>query len=585
MRRTVVASILTAASVTVPCVAWYVVGSRDAARESERIEKEPKRQAWEASVRLAERLGARLEALRTAESQRPFYHYQNLYHDPKGAYEGASVIPSPLTQSPVDPLIRAHFQVDATGCLSLPTLNLELPSLNAPESFAAQRAILDELEPESRTLAMALGEARAEMRAAATGGEATLRSKTVSAALLAPVRPIPPKVEVLNQAAWTQNVQASRLYADIKSKKQSLDLPQADEDPSVEIGVADLQWRTVTLSGAPVLMALRRVTTPAGVLTQGFEISPPGVARLLEDSLLPARFVAGVPSGETQAPVPLAGASWRIAVDAPIEEAAARARAVQSSFRGTFVVGAILACLGGLVVVGLVFQAERLARERSRFAASAAHELRTPIAGLRMYGEMLADGLGNPEKAPDYARRVADEAERLGRVVTNILGFSRLERGTLTVSLTRGNLADAVATSISKLRPALEAAGATVDVAIGPEIPALSFDADGVHQIVQNLLDNAEKYTRGSADRGIRVALSAAGGGAELSVLDRGPGVPRASRHRIFDPFARADATEASGGLGLGLAMVRALAQAMNARVSYADREGGGSAFTVAFAG
>ena len=102
---------------------------------------------------------------------------------------------------------------------------------------------------------------------------------------------------------------------------------------------------------------------------------------------------------------------------------------------------ALLAIVCGLLVVGVTARSERLAQERARFAAAAAHELRTPLAGIQLYGDMLADELGDPAKHKDYAHRISVEAARLGRVVANVMGVSQLERGALAV---RPELGDAV---------------------------------------------------------------------------------------------------------------------------------------------
>src|SRR6185436_6152702 len=156
-------------------------------------------------------------------------------------------------------------------------------------------------------------------------------------------------------------------------------------------------------------------------------------------------------------------------------------------------------------------RAERLARERSQFAAAAAHELRTPLAGLQLYGEMLADGLGDPGKARDYARRMAEEASRLGRVVSNVLGFSQLERGNLTVHPSPRDAVEVARSALERARPALERAGVEVLLdAPGDPLPA-RFDEDAVLRILGNLLDNAEKYGRGAASRTVRIAASRRG--------------------------------------------------------------------------
>jgi two-component system OmpR family sensor kinase len=106
-----------------------------------------------------------------------------------------------------------------------------------------------------------------------------------------------------------------------------------------------------------------------------------------------------------------------------------------------------------------------------------------------------------------------------------------------------------------------------------------------VHQILQNLLDNAERYSRNAADRTIRIALEGSDSGPILSVVDRGQGIEPSMRRRLFEPFHRDSRPDAPNGLGIGLSLVQALAAAQNAVVSYAAETGGGSRFTVTFRG
>ena len=189
----------------------------------------------------------------------------------------------------------------------------------------------------------------------------------------------------------------------------------------------------------------------------------------------------------------------------------------------------VAALAAGLVVL-LVIRAEQLARERSQFAAAAAHELRTPLAGLQLYGDMLADGLGDPAKLRDYARRMSEEASRLGRVVSNVLGFSQLERGNLSVdAAARRARRRAAASSPSAREPALDRAGAALALDVAPDLRA-RFDRDALARIVGNLLDNAEKYGRGAADRTITLSARDVGDGVEVVIADRGPGRSRRRR-------------------------------------------------------
>ena len=96
-RRTTLAAVLIGVAVLLPTVAWYVTGTREASRQAEALVAEGERLRRDEVLREAERLGARLESLRVQEAERPFFHYQTLYRDPRGAAEGLAVTPSPLT--------------------------------------------------------------------------------------------------------------------------------------------------------------------------------------------------------------------------------------------------------------------------------------------------------------------------------------------------------------------------------------------------------------------------------------------------------------------------------------------------------
>jgi two-component system, OmpR family, sensor histidine kinase KdpD len=152
-----------------------------------------------------------------------------------------------------------------------------------------------------------------------------------------------------------------------------------------------------------------------------------------------------------------------------------------------------------------------------------------------------------------------------------------------TLQPIEGNLADVVRESVTRQQPALEAAGAKIETYIADHLPTVWFDHDAVAQIVQNLLDNAEKHTRQATDRTLRLSLARDNGAIKLTIRDHGPGIPTELRRRLFVAFARGSSDEAPAGLGLGLTLVKALVEGQGARVEYADAEGGGAEFTVSF--
>ncbi|HEU5056817.1 MAG TPA: HAMP domain-containing sensor histidine kinase [Kofleriaceae bacterium] len=574
--RVVWAALLVALALAGLVGGWFATGWRAVEAEAARLESAPREDAARRAALLAGELGARVEELRAAESQRAYYEYRNLYHDPRGASEGKSVVPSPLARGPADPLVAVHFEIAPSGAVSVPTINPDLPELSDPARAAADRVALASLEA-------AAGELRPLALAAAPAFPASPP---------APRRKQPPPqqqvaIQNIEQSAYAQNQAPNVVYQDLQQQQVSRPRPArvAPPEPAVvEVRVSPFVWRTARLGGQDSLVALRTVGTPDGTLTQGFALARPALADWLVDRAgdMPATLAAGPSDAGAAAPLPLAGSTWHVAVDPgpAVAGAIARGAALRRGFLLQFIPTALVALLCGVLVVVLVARADRLARQRSGFAAAAAHELRTPLAGLALYGDMLAEGLGDPERHAAYARRVADEAARLGRVVGNVLGFTQLERRALSLSTAPGDAAAAARQAAERMRPTLEHAGVALALDI-PDAPVPArLDEDAVQRILQNLIDNAEKYSRAAEGRVIEIAVR----GTAIEVADRGPGVPRALRRRLFRPFARGVDPSGPAGLGLGLALARAQARAMGGDLTYRERAGGGSVFSLELA-
>ncbi len=584
--RTALAVLLTVVAVALPNGTWLVAGSRGVEREAELKRKNVSSFAYKKGIQLAERLSARLANLLNDETDRAFYEYQNLYHDPRGASVGDSVSISPLAKGPTNPYVWRHFQVDETGRLSLPTLNAQYPELGAepdPKSCQALKALRDVSTFCTRGYDASTRCPIRIVTAADEGGKRKVHAEGGEPRAIH-------HVEDLGLRAWKQHLAASTVYADIKrgGKRAPSTLRRGEDPERVYVVVSEFDWFTLPIDGQPGLVALRAIDTPVGAWNQGFVISLEAVGDYLKASHYPARFVPldlGAPATANEILLGVGGTNWAVSLDIgeQLAEVSAWATRERSRFLRIVLLCALAASLAGIAMVLLVHQSERLAAQRAQFAASAAHELRTPLAGLRLYSEMLAEGLGDPTRSQRYANRLAGEAERLGRVVTNVLSFTRLERQTLRLDPQPGDLADAVRAVYEHNRPAIETAGVVLELDIPDDLPSARFDRDAVTHIVQNLLDNAEKYTREVVGRTIRVGLVATARAVILTVTDNGAGISRDLRKKLFRPFVRGNDDNGAEGLGLGLVLVRALAVEQGGSIRYSDAPGGGARFAVKF--
>ncbi|WP_308282516.1 sensor histidine kinase [Pseudonocardia nigra] len=191
-----------------------------------------------------------------------------------------------------------------------------------------------------------------------------------------------------------------------------------------------------------------------------------------------------------------------------------------------------------------------------RFVADAAHELRTPIAGVQAVAEAaIAPGLGDEERERLHLLLLR-ESHRAGRLVDDLLVLARIDAG-IELRRERVDLLEVVDAEVERVR--LLAPDLTVEVH-GDPVRAPG-DAARLGQVLGNLLDNARRY--GGADGRVTVSVTSDGPTATVLVTDRGPGVPPADRERIFDRLVRLDeARAADGGAGLGLAIARGIARA-----------------------
>jgi len=239
-------------------------------------------------------------------------------------------------------------------------------------------------------------------------------------------------------------------------------------------------------------------------------------------------------------------------------------------------------------------------RQKTVFLASAAHELKTPLAVIKGYYDLLLAGsLGRlTDKQRDILEESKDSCERLVRLVSMFLNYSALESGKLVLQLRENDLRDCLDELSKRWFEAFQRKGVRLEANIDPSIPTFRFDYQKVQQVAANLLDNALKHTPSGGTVVLRAAphfwerrVAAMApleerrrfrlprpNSAEVSVRDSGAGIPAEHHQEIFEDFVRVDRN--TSGMGLGLAIAKRLIQAHRGKIWVESDPGGGSRFT-----
>jgi len=394
---------------------------------------------------------------------------------------------------------------------------------------------------------------------------------------------------------------AEEVRANVERLRDGIALLTGIEARLDAVVVGDDAPRSVSLGHQSALV----VHSAAGntSLTMGFVIDAGVLADILETAVLTgielgpdvqARLIdeAGRSSGADAPIEPLAAADmapilggWRIALadrrGRTLDELSARERWTSAALVG----GALLVLLAGVVITGRAWMREaQLARLRTDFVSNVSHELKTPLALIRMSGETLESGLvTDPAKQREFHGIIRRESERLTYLIDNVLDTAKIEAGTRTFTRTRMDLVDLVREVLRAYTPLLARQGFVVD----PVLPAtpvfILADRDGISQALVNLLQNAIKY---SPDRRhLRIAVSRDRHDLQLSVTDQGIGIQPNQLPRIFERYYRG-ATEGlstPAGSGLGLPIVEHFMRAHGGRVDVESRPGQGSTFSLVF--
>lgn len=501
------------------------------------------------------------------------------------ALNGDGNLVSPSAEEARSDAERGRFLRDNGAFLSgtTPATVYSVPAdeLNRPEQRRKAPAQSQESALAQKSMAM-----KKEPGTQAPAAPAPLAKEKDKYSQSAPLRNVAPqRVQKEDAPAVSQLVPAT---ADFKALTS--DHPEGVVTRFMQDRLEILFWLRPPESPGMIFGCLLNVDTLTDLWRDALPDSAPSdyVLALLNDK---ARPVATQPPGES-------GRDWRrpfvaseIGEALPHWEATLylkRPQQLQESARSVrrtllLLIGAALAAIGfgGWAVFADARRQLALAQKKTDFVSNVSHELKTPLTSIRMFAEMMQTGSAVEEKRPQYLRIIVAEAERLTRLINNVLDFARLDRKQKRYDFHPLDLHEVVARTWEGHELHLREQGfKTRWQAAAPPYPVRG-DEDALAQVLVNLLSNAEKYSGERKDIELHTYLTETS--AHVSVLDRGSGVPPGEESKIFEPFYRAHDSLASGiqGSGLGLTLAQRIAREHGGEITYQAREGGGSNVTL----
>jgi signal transduction histidine kinase len=230
------------------------------------------------------------------------------------------------------------------------------------------------------------------------------------------------------------------------------------------------------------------------------------------------------------------------------------------------------AALAAALAVRLAME-ERSRREieaaRRQLVAAASHDLRTPLASLRLLVESIDDGVATGETRERYLKEIRTHVGVLSDLIDDLFELSRIEAGDISWTMRQIEVRELIGDTVAAMR----APAAERGVSLAAELPAsellASANAEKVQRVLFNLIQNAIRHT--PADGSVTVRARSAAGGVEVEVADNGEGIPAGDGERVFEAFYRGDAARGEEGAGLGLAISRAIVEAHGGKIWFED--------------
>ncbi len=236
--------------------------------------------------------------------------------------------------------------------------------------------------------------------------------------------------------------------------------------------------------------------------------------------------------------------------------------------------------LGVVVVFHDITEIYKAQKMRAEFVANVSHELKTPVTSVKGFAETLLDGaLEDPDMAKQFIQIIYQEADRLHRLINDLLDLSRIESKHIPLHKEPLNIVDIINSILEKMKPKIEKEKQSIDLQIPDEAVFVMADQDRIEQVLINLIDNAIKYTENEGE--IALTLEKQNHFVTISISDTGIGIPKEDLPRIFERFYRVDKgrSRRMGGTGLGLSIVKHIVEGHGGKVWVKSEVGKGTTF------
>lgn len=238
---------------------------------------------------------------------------------------------------------------------------------------------------------------------------------------------------------------------------------------------------------------------------------------------------------------------------------------------------------GAILVLHDITELRRADQVRRDFVANISHELRTPLTAIRGYVEAILEGPLEPNQTNQFLEVIERHTTRMERLVTDLLQLARLDAKQEPLNLIKCSIKTILSDVITELSPVFTKKQQSMDTSVINSLPAITADAEKLHIILRNLLENAIRHS--PENSAIEINVTSESNHTVLRVSDRGEGIPATDIERVFERFYQVDRARSKrfGGTGLGLAIVKHLVALHGGKIWAEDRTGGGTVFTASF--